>query len=104
MPKNVHAVVQPPPIVDNAHQMVKSLTRLMLIHWLVRNPGVGVGEMVDYVGGQRHTLRAHLVALEEIGVIVPSHPAGARERERVTYSVDQARCRELLGVLAKFLT
>jgi len=88
--------------VDEAWEAVRSRTRVAIVKWLCDNPGSQMATLIKGIGGQRITVRGHLLVLEQIGVVLASHPAGGRERHTVTYAIDLARWEELLGRLRDY--
>lgn len=89
--------------VEEAYEIVRNPVRLQIAVHLIKHPDSRIGEVVEAVGGQRHTIRTHLVELERIGVVTTSHDFGQRSGRRVTYSLDLARWNELYDRLRAFL-
>ncbi|RIJ77978.1 hypothetical protein D1871_04645 [Nakamurella silvestris] len=103
MTNPVHPLIALPAVVAEAFELVRSETRIQLLNWLNSHPDSQVSDIVEGIGGQRVTTHKHLMALEAVGVVVASRPMGSRARQRVTYRVDVARCREFKAALLAYL-
>lgn len=63
-----------------------------------------MGEIVEQIGGERHTLQAHLAALERVGVVRVTVPGSAEDSPRWReYSLNQHRWTELVIRLINYL-
>lgn len=96
MPWKVHHVVALPASIDEALEVVKTGLRVQIAHYLANHPAARIGEIIGAVGGERATVRANLSALEELGVVAASLPAGQREAQRVLYSLNRTRWTEMI--------
>lgn len=93
-----------PAVVLEAYEALRSPTRVQIVHYLASHPDSQIGELVAGVGGQKTTIREHLRALEQLGVLTPSHEAGERNGRRVTYTVDSERWFELIERLRAYIS
>lgn len=93
---NVHEVAALPAGVDEAYEVVKTRLRIQIAHYLADHPAARIGEIIDAVGSERATVRSNLSALEELGVVSVSLPAGQREAQRVLYTLNRARWIEMV--------
>lgn len=96
MPWTVHEIVALPALVDEAYEVVKTRLRIQIAHYLADHPAAHISDIIAAVGGERTTIRANLVALEELGVVSASLPVGQREAQRVCYSLDRTRWMEMI--------
>lgn len=85
--------------VDEAYEIVRNSVRLQIAAYLIEHPDSQMSEIVAAVGGQRHTVRSHLVELERVRVVTTSHRTGERNGRWVTYSLDAQRWSELFDRL-----
>lgn len=89
--------------VDEAYEIVRNSVRLQIAAHLVDHPDSQISEIVGAVGGQRHTLRSHLIELERVGVVTTSHQTGQRSGRWVTYSLNVERWNELYDRLRAYV-
>jgi len=96
MPWNVHQVTTLPALVDEAYQVVQTRLRIQIAHYLADHPAARIGEIIEAVGSERATVRSNLSALEKLGVVSASLPAGEREAQLVRYTLDRTRWMEMI--------
>lgn len=99
MPNVSRTYVAMPADVQEAYEIVRSPVRLRIARHLAAHPDSQISDIVAAVGGQKTTIYEHLVQLERLGVVVPSHESGSRSRRWVTYSIDIGRWNQLVSRL-----
>jgi DNA-binding transcriptional ArsR family regulator len=104
MSAKVYPVHPLPPSIRDALEAVKSPTRVLIAHHLASHPKSRMGDIVKKIGGERHTIQAHISAMEKVGLVVVTIPGEAstvtRWRE---YTLNHTRWTELVIRLINYL-
>lgn len=95
MPRIVHEVKPLPVRVAQAQQVLGHRLHLLIGHFLAGHPASRIGAIIDSVGSERGTIRAHLQELEAAGVVTVDVPADLRVRASPRYSLDRDRWFEM---------
>lgn len=103
MPYTSHPYVAMAADVEEAYEIVRNSVRLQIAAHLIEHPDSQIGEIVAAIGGQRHTVRLHLVDLERVGVVTISHQTGDRSGRRVNYSLDVKRWNQLYDQIRAYV-
>jgi DNA-binding transcriptional ArsR family regulator len=104
MPWVVHEVKPLPEKVAQAQQVLGHRLHIVIGHFLAGHPASRLGAIIESVGGERTTIRAHLKELEAAGVVTVDVPPDQRAgRTGFRYSVDRDRWFELGVRLISYL-
>jgi DNA-binding transcriptional ArsR family regulator len=104
MPWVVHEVKPLPEKVAQAQQVLGHRLHILIGHFLAGHPASRLGAIIESVGGERTTIRAHLKELEAAGVVTVDVPPDQRAgRTAFRYSVDRDRWFELGVRLISYL-
>jgi DNA-binding transcriptional ArsR family regulator len=93
-----------PPAIQDALEAVKAPTRVLIAHHLASHPRSRMGDIVKKIGGERHTIQAHISAMEKVGLVVVSRPGEASTLTRWReYTLNHTRWTELVIRLINYL-
>jgi len=99
----VHELVPMPRTIDEAYEVIKAPIRIQIAHFLADHPASRIGEILTAIGSERMTVRNHLEALEKVGIVIASVPAGERRALWVRYSLNHSRWTEMLIRIINYL-
>ena len=103
MPRYVYNRPQLPAHVEAAIEAFGTPVRLVVLAHLRRAGRAAVDDLATATGLGPATVRRHLDALEQLGVVAGDEPPEARHGKRTTYSVDADRLRAMYRDLGHFL-
>ncbi len=92
-----------PRTIDEAYEVIKAPIRIQIAHFLADHPASRIGEILTAIGSERMTVRNHLEALEKVGIVIASVPAGERRALWVRYSLNRSRWTEMLIRIINYL-